>query len=230
MKTSLRLLLTVFAAISIYCTQSYGRKTTHFAGVSFSNNKRSALHIVDETNLGRKTSRNPAVLWGVTFGRSLEIGKKLGLLFNWTADMGSVDEGEFLDEYRRMHNFLRMGFYPDFRFFLPHRRKLYPYVHAGGGVAYVRFNEDFFVADRNQKVDFADLEKFQARTWTMSVHGGAGADLAIKKDLKIGLSYWYEYSKPVKTTYSLDLPLSSVKYQETFLTHKIQLLLHFRLL
>lgn len=226
--TSLRLTLPIFCCVSIIFAAESNHEIKYFAGVSFSHNRRHAHHVIDEAKQAQEINREPALLWGVFLGRSYYLGKSFGAQLTYAFDMGRTDEGLLLDEYHIEHHFVRFGFRPSIQFFLPQQAQVRPYLHAGCGVEHVFFREHLYSADRN--LEYTDVKNMEAKKISFSLLGGGGAQLLSRKDWKLGVQYWLTYSKPVKATYSKNLPLSSIEYNERFLSQILQLVFHFRLL
>ncbi|MFW6221418.1 MAG: hypothetical protein ACOC4C_03045 [Fibrobacterota bacterium] len=235
MKIPFHLLLWIIATITMVYGQTKETRN-YFTGFSFSYNQRDAYFIFDDISQQQKLLHEPVILWGVFLGKSYNIGKRFGFQLVGSFDLGNSDDGLFSesaflsDKYEVKYRYLRLGFRPDLQYFLPHQNNIHPYLHAGGGIEYVRLDEHFFFADRNQEVSFSDLESIESRTWTFSLHGGVGSSLISRKDWKLGLAYWFMYSNPVNTTVSRDLPISTVHYHERFFSHMVQVVFHFRLL
>jgi len=206
-------------------------QSIYYGGANVSLNIRKGAYELDAAKLRQDTACENLVLFGAALGKRYALGPsarlKLGAIFNFgtvVEDTLQIDYGEYLAVKQ---SFLQIGIDPEIQFPLSRTGNVTPFVCAGGGFDFVRFQDGFaYVDDPRQWVEFRAEDNMATRVerrWCPHAQAGAGFDFMPRKEVGLCVAYSFRFSKPVAYSDSRDLPLSGVSYREFFFSHMVQI-------
>jgi hypothetical protein len=216
------LLLTVVSARA--ATRS---RTHHYAvGGNILYSKRTGYYVLEAAEARVDTARPDAVLGEVSLAKRYLPADWLRIQVATSIGLGVASDDTLMlstDSYIEKKSMMHIGLEADVHFLSASRGKLTPYLIAGGGVDFMRFQELFYLFDNpSQQVRFQNA----AAGWSPSLHvtAGLGTDITLNRDHGLGIAYTFRYWRPIRYDYQRgDMPLKAIPYHERFLTHAFRI-------
>ncbi len=214
LKISVLILLICLSSL-ISSSEKVYKGPPYFIGGDLLLNNRSGYYLFEGSKKKEKIERPFLIMGGACLGKRYFINPlfRFELLGHFHIGKEESDTLYFTKKFSYKH----FGCDLDIHLVLPSIEKLAPFFLIGGGINYIKHNQDIEI--------LIDLDKDYSReikNWSPSAQGGIGLDFKLKETIGLSLTYSFRLWKAINYLENRDMPYG-IEYHEIFYSHLIQL-------